>query len=111
MDLNRVVSYSLRVGALVSAFLSVMGLIIWTLNGFPQSLNTVYSSFDTIFTWTAQGNVVGIIYLAVIILIATPLVRIIISSAYFAIEKDKQYVGITLTVLGMMLFAIFFLPR
>ncbi len=95
----------------MSTFLSLIGIIIWTLNGFPQDLNTVYSTFGTIFTWTVQGNVVGIVYLAVIVLIATPLVRVIISSVHFAVEKDKQYVGITLAVLGMMLFAIFFLPR
>lgn len=49
----------------------------------------------------------GIVYLGVIVLIATPIFRVAISSIYFAVEKDRTYVGITLLVLWMLLIALY----
>ena len=111
MDLNKVVSYSLRIGVLTSAILSGLGILIWSLNGFPMQLDTISLALGSILVSAVQGSVVGIVYLAVIILIATPVIRIIVSSAYFAAEKDRKFLAITLGVLAMMLFAIFLLPR
>jgi uncharacterized membrane protein len=111
LDLNRIVSYSLRVGVLISAILSGIGILVWSLSGFPMRLDTSSLALGSILVSAVQGSVVGIVYLAVIILIATPVVRIIISSTYFVVEKDRKFVAITLGVLTMMLFAIFFIPR
>jgi len=49
----------------------------------------------------------GIVYLGVIVLIATPIFRVAISSIYFAVEKDHAYAGITLLVLAMLLVALY----
>ena len=111
MDLNRIVSMTLRIGVLVSSILAGFGLIIWGIIGFPQNLNATYSNFAAIIFSASEGNMVGLIYLAVIILVATPIARIILSIFYFVRRKDKQYTTITLAVLAMMLFTIFLLPR
>jgi len=49
----------------------------------------------------------GIVYLGVIVLIATPIFRVAVSSIYFVVEKDRTYAGITLLVLGMLLVALY----
>jgi uncharacterized membrane protein len=46
------------------------------------------------------------IYLGVAVLVATPVVRVALSTFYFAHEADKRYVLITLGVLSMLIFAL-----
>ncbi len=53
-----------------------------------------------------SGNIAGIIYLGIVVLIATPVFRVAISVVYFGLEKDRKYVGITLIVLAMLVFAL-----
>lgn len=52
-------------------------------------------------------NPKGIIQLGVVILIATPVLRILFSLIGFIIEKDRMYILITLVVLSVMMFSIF----
>jgi uncharacterized membrane protein len=111
MDLNRTVSFSLRVGVLVSAALSILGMISWAVTGFSQNLNFTYTSLTAIVGSAIQGDPVGLVYLAVIVLVATPIIRIFLSSVYFILNRDEQYVAITLAVFAMILFAVFLLPR
>ncbi len=53
------------------------------------------------------GDLMGIVYLGVMVLIATPIFRVVVSSIYFAVERDRTYAGITLLVLGMLLVALY----
>ena len=105
LDLNKVVSYSLRVGVLVSAVLSLLGLVLWGARGFSV-LQPAIVGISGIVNTALSGNETGIIYLGVVILIATPIFRVAISSLYFASEKDRKYVVITLVVLAMLGFAL-----
>ncbi len=59
------------------------------------------------FSGNVTSIVTGIVYLGVLLLIATPIFRVAISVLYFGLEKDKRYVGITLLVLAMLIFALF----
>jgi len=45
------------------------------------------------------------IQVGLLILIATPVARVVFSLVAFGIERDKVYVGITLAVLAILLFA------
>lgn len=107
MDLNRLVSYSLRVGVFVSALLSVVGLSVWTVGGFKSIVPAVGSQIVATIGAAVRGDVSGIIYLAIAILIATPVFRVGVSSVYFALERDIKYVLISLAVLSMLIFALF----
>nr|NKQ94879.1 DUF1634 domain-containing protein [Escherichia coli] len=49
----------------------------------------------------------SIIQLAVVLLIATPILRIAFSVLAFAIEKDKLYVIITLIVFSIIIFGMY----
>lgn len=103
MDLNRAVSYSLRAGVVVGASLSTLGLVLWGLQGFADTGPAVGRGLlDTILS-TAGGNVTGIVYLGVIVLIATPIFRVLLSAIFFGAQRDTKYVGITSLVLGMII--------
>jgi uncharacterized membrane protein len=53
----------------------------------------------------------AIIQLGVIVLLATPVLRVTISLALFSIENDRPFVLITLFVLLILLFSFFIVPE
>ena len=107
MDLNRLISYSLRIGVLTSALLSLVGLTAWVATGYPNLSAASGSGVTGTIASAASGNAAGLIYLAVAVLVATPVFRVALSTLYFARDKDKRYVLITLAVLSMLMFALF----
>ena len=106
MDLNRLVSYSLRIGVFAAALLSVVGLFVWAADGFRNVVAVAGSDIARTLASALRGNDSGIIYLAIAILIATPVFRVAVSSLYFAHERDTKYVLISLAVLAMLIFAL-----
>ena len=106
MDLNRLVSYSLRVGVFVSALLCVVGLAIWAAGGLKNIVPAMGSQIAQTIGSAVNGDTSGIIYLAIAILIATPVFRVALSSVYFALERDSKYVLISLAVFFMLIFAL-----
>ena len=106
MDLNRLVSYSLRIGVFVSALLSAVGLAVWAAGGFKSIAPAMGSQIAATIGAAVRGDVSGIIYLAIAILIATPVFRVAVSSVYFALERDSKYVLISLAVFSMLVFAL-----
>lgn len=106
MDLNRLVSVSLRVGVSIGATLSFIGLAVWAADGFKATSFAPTSDTYGAITSALSGNLTGVVYLGVLILIATPIVRVALSVIYFGAERDKRYLAITLIVFAMLLFAL-----
>ena len=106
MDLNRLVSLSLRIGVFASALLSAFGIFVWAAGGFGNIVVVSGSDIAGRFASVVRGDASGIIYLAIAILIATPVFRVGLSSVHFAKEKDRNYVLISLAVLFMLIFAL-----
>ena len=50
-------------------------------------------------------NSLGIIQLGLLVLIATPIVRVILSVVAFALERDLLYVAVTVVVLAVLLYS------
>jgi uncharacterized membrane protein len=69
--------------------------------------NTLFS----IAAGLAQLKPFAIIQLGVIVLLATPVIRVFASLVLFAIEKDRAFVVITLFVLLVLLFSFFVVPE
>jgi uncharacterized membrane protein len=46
----------------------------------------------------------GLIQLGLLMLILTPVARVVFSVAAFALQRDRLYVGVTLLVLGVLLY-------
>ena len=107
MDLNRILAYSLRIGVLIGVSLAIVGLSISAIQGFSNSDVLNNFSLVSIPASAFAGNASGIAYLGILILIATPILRVSLSVLYFGIEGDRKYVTITLVVLVMLLFALF----
>ncbi|HEX4921747.1 MAG TPA: DUF1634 domain-containing protein [Candidatus Bathyarchaeia archaeon] len=104
--MNRLIFYTLRTGVLVSALLAVIGLTSWAVGGFPDIEAISGSAISNSIMSGLTGNPAGLVYLAIAVLIATPILRVALTTVYFAYEKDRKYVLITVTVLAMLIFAL-----
>ena len=104
-----VISAVLRGGVLLSAALIALGtaMYFWqALTGhggagegsFPHTLGATLAG-------VAAGSPAAVIVLGLLVLLATPLLRIIVSIAIFARQRDWLYVAITLLVLAILLFS------
>jgi uncharacterized membrane protein len=103
----------LRVGVLLAASVVGIGAIIFlhkygarasdyrTFRGEPAEFRTIRGIFHEALTFRGRG----IIQLGLILLMATPVARVIFSVWAFAAEKDRMYVAFTLIVLAVLLFS------
>lgn len=55
----------------------------------------------------ANGNPAAIIQLGILLLIATPIARVVFAAFAFAIERDRLYVIISLVILCVLLYGFF----
>ncbi len=106
-----IIGWILLIGVVVSAAVILIGLVLLAfhpadfsargLSSFPQTLGEVWSGLLTL-----QPQ--AVIILGLLLLIATPVLRVAVSVVAFALERDRRYVVITLIVLAILLFSIFF---
>lgn len=66
-----------------------------------------YTTFSGILKGALNFSTTEIIQLGVLVLIATPILRVACSLFAFILERDKLYIMITLIVLSIILFSIF----
>lgn len=71
--------------------------------GEPTDLKTVPGILGD--AWQGRGR--GLIQLGLLLLIATPVARVILSVGIFALQRDRRYVLITLIVLIVLLYSVF----
>ncbi|AMQ00037.1 Membrane protein [Pedobacter cryoconitis] len=114
-DMQQLIGQVLRYGVLISGLVAIIGGI-WYLfqqgSGLPDygtfhGEGEGYTSLPGIIKGLGQGSAKEIIQLGVVILIATPILRIVFSLVAFGMERDKLYVLITLIVLSIILFSTF----
>lgn len=121
--MNEVVGNVLRFGVLTSAAVILIGTVLLVAasgsSGISSSLtynpNQIpHGTFDVSLSGLANGLVgfqpYSLIELGVIILLATPVSRVLISVFLFAAEGDRLYVYITAVVLALLLFSILATP-
>ncbi|MGC8572641.1 MAG: DUF1634 domain-containing protein [Caldisphaera sp.] len=123
VEFEDVIGWTLRIGVIISAILIIFGFALilihngagpYTLNQLvnPQSnVNTKTIKFSTIYSGIESLNGVDLILLGLIILIATPVLRVFIGILQFAREKDYLYTIITIIVFFNLMFAIFIIPQ
>ena len=68
------------------------------------------TSLDLIASGLLSAKPFAVIQLGVIVLLATPVVRVSTSLVLFLAERDRQFVLITLFVLGVLMFSFFIVP-
>ncbi len=123
VEFEDVIGWTLRIGVIISAILIIFGFALilihngagpYTLNQLvnPHSnVNTKTIKFSTIYSGIESLNGVDLILLGLIILIATPVLRVFIGILQFAREKDYLYTIITIIVFFNLMFAIFIIPQ
>lgn len=111
--LDYVLSLVLRIGLFLAIATVLYGgiILLWQysgekidyhiFDGQPADLKT----FSTIFNEALAGNTLSMIQLGIIILIATPVARVISCLVVFAAERDFLYVALSAVVLGVLLYA------
>ena len=111
LDLNRSVGNLLRIGVISSVTVSLIGFIKLFTEGFkmPKNYEDLAITNERVFYhfWKSLTNFegMGIIQLGILLLIFTPVVRIIFALAGYIKEKDYTYVIISCIVLGIMIFS------
>ncbi|MBS1519664.1 MAG: DUF1634 domain-containing protein [Bacteroidetes bacterium] len=110
-DIQVIIGWILRGGVMVSMIFVFIGGIFFvyrhghsipdykTFKGVPAFI----SSFSDILNGIATFKGQAIIQLGIIILIATPVIRVAFSAIGFLLEKDYLYIFITLIVLLIIL--------
>lgn len=102
-----VISNVLRGGVLISAITITAGVLLFYIRSaqtaqglldhpFPHTLAAVLSGL-------ALGDPIAIIALGLLLLLATPVVRVAVSIFAFALERDWRYVAITALVLAILI--------
>ena len=87
-------------------YLRAHGKIVVSYNRFssePESLRQMHDLARGI----GHGDPASIIQVGILILIATPVARVILAAVAFAIEHDRLYLAISLTVLAVLLVGLF----
>jgi uncharacterized membrane protein len=104
----------LRTGVILAAGVVLLGAVVYLVHhghevvdysafrGEPEALRSV----PGIIQGTLHMSGRAIIQLGLLLLIATPVARVAFSAVAFAIEGDYLYVGITLFVLGVLLYSL-----
>jgi uncharacterized membrane protein len=113
--MEMIIGILLRLGVMVAGAVVFFGAIIYLIRNGAAPLPD-YKSFhgESLQLSTVEGILAGvrqfrgraIIQLGVLLLIATPVARVVFSAFAFAFEKDKLYVCITLFVLAILLFSL-----
>lgn len=108
MDEKKVISTTLRYGVIIASALVISGLIAFIVTN-PNA--NVYKFNTTNVSLTNFKDPLTITLYGVIALISIPPLIVFEQILIYASEKDKIYIGISVLVLALMMFAILILPR
>ena len=114
-QIEDIVGNLLRAGVTLSAVVVGVGAIVYLVRHgrspaeyrIFQGEPSEFKSLSGILRSAFAGHGRGIIQLGLLLLIATPVARVIFSVVAFAMERDRTYIVITLTVLAVLLYSLF----
>lgn len=105
----------LQAGVILSGSIVLIGGILYLIH-YGQNPASYHSfvgaradvnSVSAVFSGALRLDGRAIIQLGLLLLIATPVVRVIFSVAAFWLERDRTYVLFTLVVLAILLYSLF----
>ena len=120
-EIGLILGKVLRIGVYLSCIIAAIGGVIYmfydkiplpnykaTGDATFEGTATNLRGFKDIFAGVLNFDGASIIQLGVIVLIATPVIRVALSIFTFLYEKDYLYVVITIIVLSIIMFNMFF---
>jgi uncharacterized membrane protein len=118
--MDQIIGNLLRLGVIVSALVvSAGGILYLARHGGEQGARERLRRWDEraepeelrdpggILHECAALSGRGLIMLGLLILLATPVARVIFSTAAFALQRDYLYIAFTLVVLAVLLYSLF----
>jgi uncharacterized membrane protein len=105
----------LRTGVVLAAAIVLCGAVVYlarhgsavpnysAFHGEPENLKSISGIVQGALSMRDSA----IIQLGLLLLIATPVARVLFSAIAFALEHDYMYVFVTLVVLGILLYSLF----
>ena len=99
------ISYLLRTGVTLAAAVVLAGGA-WYLTAHGAETPAYRTFHATHWQRSDWGRARGLIELGLLILIATPVARVVFSLVSFALERDRSYVLITLGVLVVLAYSL-----
>ncbi|WP_041856995.1 DUF1634 domain-containing protein [Candidatus Korobacter versatilis] len=112
--MEQIVGVMLRTGVLLAAFVVFVGGVMYLHSAAHQprdftefhSVPEALKSIPGVLHGTGVLDAQSIIQLGLLLLIATPIARVLFSVGAFALERDWLYVVLTFVVLGVLLFSL-----
>ena len=113
--LEKIVGHILQIGVIAAASVVLLGGILYlgrygsvpphydVFRGEPANLRSVSGIMRSALSFHTRG----LIQLGVLLLIATPIARVVFSIIAFALERDRAYILVTLIVLGVLSYSLF----
>jgi uncharacterized membrane protein YfcA/uncharacterized membrane protein len=108
---TNLIGWILQGGVVLSSMVILIGLFMMSLQPdkfAPQKLESFPQTFSQVWIGLLTLRPQAVITLGLLLLIATPVVRVAASIVTFAIERDRRFVTITTLVLLLLLFSIFY---
>jgi len=103
--MERLLHWMLLIGITISTFLLLSGLILAVFTG--QPIPSEVPAFDQIIPELLAYRPIGFLTVGILVLIATPILRVFGSVLAFVYERDWRYAGITFIVLLIVILSIF----
>lgn len=106
---ERAIAFVLRYGALISALVMATGIVLAVFGGTPvQPAADHFIRPKALFSGLFHLEPIAVTEFGVLLLLFTPIVRIVVAVVGFAMERDLKYVLISLGVLAVVLLSISF---
>ena len=114
--IEHILAYILRIGVIVSAVVVLFGAVLYLFSHGkerPDYYRFVFNPFSVDNPMDLLRDVFAlksleIMKLGILLLVGTPILRVIISVIAFIYEKDLMYVVFTLIVLSVLIYSFFY---
>ena len=112
--IDEIIGNLLRAGMIVSSLIVLIGGGLYLarhgtevpnyhiFHGEPSDLRSVPGIMKDLSTFSSRG----VIQFGLLVLIATPVMRVLFTVISFMIQRDRVYVGVTLIVLAVLIFSL-----
>lgn len=113
-DLQQLVGNILRGGVIIAMAIVVIGIALFIIHNGSHSIDYTYFSpikfqgIAEVFRNVFRGDAESIIQLGVLLLIATPIARIVFAMIGYWLEGDKLYVMVSLIILAVIISSIIY---
>ena len=114
-DFQKLIGNLLRYGVWLSLAVALFGGVVYLLHHKDETVNysvfvendrSIFTVVSEVLTGTANGDGASIIFLGVMLLFLTPVLRMFLSLFSFIREKDRKYIFITLLVIGIICMSV-----